>query len=167
MATTVTATIRRFFQAVETRTLGLDFAGDLSVTHTLGLTDLALSATSTPAVTAVWSDSITLSAGAASIDLTAMTSGSGEIAAVDFTTKKVHALIASCPAANTAFVEIKPGATNAYEPFGATNTVDLHPGGMVMLYQPEILADVSATVKSIDLASTDVDAVINIIILAG
>lgn len=159
------AKLSRAVRANETIALALDLVTDPQITHDGGLADLELSPTSTPVVDAVWSDSISLSGGAASIDLAAL--ARGDLANLDLSGKKVQAIQFSCPSANTAFVAIAPGATNPYPVFGSGNEFDLPAGADVTIYVPEGLGDVGASAKEIDFASSDVDAVIKVVIYAG
>jgi hypothetical protein len=123
-------------------------------------------ATTTPAVTDVWSKTVTLSAGASTIDLTVL--DNGDLANLDLTGKKVYYAHVKAAAANTADLTIGVGATNGY-PFpgvGSSDTVDLGAGDE-MLFRLLTSTAVSSTVKTIDAASTDVDAIFDIVLVAG
>lgn len=92
-----------------------------------------------------------LVAGAKTIDLTALL-GVNDLSQ-DCTGLKVQQLIFVNPAGNDTLT-FSPGASNPYPLFGTGNDFDLPAGATVAMYVPESLADVSGTVKTIDVAGT-------------
>jgi hypothetical protein len=111
-----------------------------------------LTSSTTPPVTKFASEAITLGAGATTVDFTALTDVEGN--AVDATGLKLQILRLKTPATNTAVVNVAPGASNAYLIFGSGNDIDVGIKGHLLYYIPEALADVSATVKTIDVSGT-------------
>ena len=125
----------------------------------------ATSAT-TPAISAVWSKTVTLSSGAATIDLTAL--DNGDLTNLDFTATKIYYCHVKARTTNTALISLGTGVTNGY-PFpgiGASDTFDVGAGNEALFRMPVSTA-VSSTVKTIDAASSDVDAIFDIVITVG
>lgn len=113
------------------------------------------SPTSTPVVDRASYQEYTIGGGGTvDIDLTALLSSQ---TAINATGKKVQGFIFVSPAGN-AMVTIAPGATNAYDPFGAGNEFDLYAhasiDGFVCALQPEGLEDVAAGAKNIRISGT-------------
>lgn len=134
----------------ETLETNVPAASDAQVVHSGYDTTAPLNATSTPTATKHAAFSKALSAGAATIDLTALT-GTGGVT-VDGTALKVVAAKFKNPSANN--IQICFGASNAYL-FG-TNAAWKHtlcPGDEILLkFHNNPLID--ATHKNIDLAGT-------------
>lgn len=158
------------FQAnvAETLTLGHDQAADPVVNHSItgGRGSLPVSG-GTPA-TEVWSDNITLSTGH-TIDLRALPDRLGIDGVADdkdFDGLKVQLVKIVAPAGNAADLVFKKGASNGYNLFGGTSWIAVPPGGTFQAYMNDGLADVSATVKTIDVTGTD-DDTFTIILVAG
>lgn len=164
----VTAKYHFKLDAEDAPALGYDLLTDPTGTHTIGSSSGSLTASTTPAVSAAWSDRITLTAGAATIDLTALTRGNGTLAALSMSGLKVVLIKIFAATANTAVVKFTNGAANGYNIFGAAGgDVSVPAGGMLMFYGYTGLAAVSATVKNIDVTSSDTDAIFDIIIVGG
>lgn len=126
---------------------------------------VSLTSATTPAVTAVWSDSQALSGGAATIDLTSLTKTG--LSSEDFTGKKVQMMKFTNKSTNSGSMEIATGATNGYAIFGtADDMITLPVGGCVQIYMPEGTPDVASGAKTIDIAGTGTD-VFEIILVAG
>ena len=120
----------------------------------------------TPAVTKVWGEDGALSAGAKTIDLTALARGA--ISNHTFSGLKIHFGLVAADSTNTQDLTIAEGATNGYALFGSSGgPVKLGAGGVMAIYNPEYLQDVGASDLSIDLSSSDVDAGYRIILAAG
>jgi len=147
---------------IETLTLNQDLAGDPQVTHTIASTSVVLKPTTSPVVTSVWSDNRNVTAG--KLDLIALPNTT--LPNIDMTGLKVHAIQIKTAAANAALINFKFGAANPYNIFGAAGTLDVHPGSTFLLYAPEILPDVAAGAKDIDVAGTGAD-LYDVIIIAG
>lgn len=163
----ITATIERFFRVSEPEALSLQHIADPSLVHNLGLAKLTLTPTSTPAISKAWSKRVALSSGSLTLDLTALSRGSA-LDAVDLTGLKVQAALFSAPSTNTDTVLIEEGATNGYAVFGdATGEIRLAAGGSCCFYNPEGNEDVGASALAIDFTSSDVDANVDILLVAG
>jgi len=120
-----------------------------AITHDGFDTTLALNASSTPPATVCAYFTKALSSGTATIDLTALTGTQGT---VDGTGLKVQSLIFKNAAANQ--VTISKGATNGYSIFGASGSVVVPAGSTLAMTFADTLADISSTVKTLDLAGT-------------
>ncbi len=161
----VNAQIQMLMRGEEVIPLGLDNAGDARITHTIGAAKHTLGS-ATP-VDAEFSDTVNLSAGAAALDLAALVRGS-QLANLDLTGKKVQAVHLKTPAANTAAVTVEPASVNGYNLLGAsTGEVALPPGSELLLESVEQLPDVGASAKDVDFTSSDVDAAIDVHLVAG
>lgn len=147
-------------------TISLDYAMELTVTKTftdepVGANDTITidgynssgtlnSGTSVP-VTKEATGTKALSAGAGTLDLTAIPGVDGT---VDATGLKVQACKLICPTTNANPVTVTEGASNGYELLGNAFTFILKPGQHVTLYLDEDAPDVAAGAKNIDLAGT-------------
>lgn len=152
--------------ATETLDLLSDNFSDPDVGHTISGGARTIDAGSTVPATKAFSDEITLVAGAATIDLTAMVRT--PLANVDFTGLKVQLVKFKAATANAAAVVIKPGASNAYNLFGDSDgQITLPASAESEQYWADQLADVSSTVKNVDLSSSDTDAIIEVVLVAG
>ena len=133
----------------------------------------SLSATTAPPVSGVWGDDITIGGGGTgTLDLSALTGATIATGAAmpdaDFTGKKLQIIAIECPVTNTAAVSFDVGAAQGYEFMGsATDFVTIGPGCSFMMSFNDNLADISASLKSIDVTSTDIDAWFNITLVAG
>lgn len=163
----VTANFVQRVYATETLGVSLDLqVAAPTVIHSLSPISADLSATSTPVVSQIWSDSITLTAGAATIDLSSL-ARSG-LATLDLSALKVQAFIVRARSTNTDTVTVADGGTNGYNIFGdASGQVTLAAGAAVSFYSPEGLQDIGSSDKTIDLSSSDADAIVDVVILAG
>lgn len=156
---------------------GLTFGSELvqtaSLIHELGTrAQGVLNATSTghdgttsvPA-TKVYSDQVALAVGAATVDFTSMTDYAGT--ALTFDGLKIQLLFLENDPANANLMTFDDGAANAYLFFGAAaGHVTLLPGQAVLLFGNDAMADVSSTVKNMDVGGTG-SQVFNIIAVAG
>ena len=93
-----------------------------------------------------------LSAGAASVDFTAIRGTGG--ANRDFTGKKVQAILLKNKSTNTGDMTFSVGASNGLELFGASFTFKLKPGQCCLFYLNDAAPDVAAGDKTIDVAGT-------------
>lgn len=126
-----------------------------------------LDASTAPPVSKIHSKEYTLSAGAKTLDLTALVRG-GDFGTVDFTGLRLRALKIVTPSTNNAGLVVTQGDTNPYPVFVNASGLDEIPidaetqklfksGGAV----------VSSTVKNIKFTSTDLTAKFKIILVAG
>lgn len=107
----------------------------------LGDIDETLSATSTPDVENVAAFIATLTAGAVTIDWTALTHADGDTRSA--AGKKLRFIQIMNPAANTANIVVTKGASNGYSPVGTTFTIPISPGGGFLWYLQSDAADVT------------------------
>lgn len=155
-----------FLTADETLTLGLDLATDPTFPHKFGNTKLTLNASSTPAVSKVFSDTVSLSSGTVTLDLTSLAGPNSTT--IDGTGLKVQAIEIANPSTNTAAVVVAPASSNGYNLAGdGSEQITVADGGRVGMYMPEGSPDIGASAKDIDITSTDQDASVNVIIVMG
>jgi len=131
---------------------------------------LKLGSSSTPAVSQVYAQQLTLPAGPLTVDLAALVDGAGQ--ALDLTGLKAQVIkIVNAPksgGANTAGLNVVPAAVNGYQWAGdADSEATLAPGGVLTIYNPEGNPDVGASAKDITFSSADTDAVFQLMIAAG
>ncbi len=158
MSVAVTASLS--LSVVETLETNVAYAsGDKAIQHTLadllaGITAYASlnGSTSPPASKgAAWD--VTLSAGAATIDLTALPQAGGG-------TQSMNGLLARYlvfvnPVSNANNITIADGATNGYLLFGdSSGQITLKPGQFVILYCAGNAQTVGGSAKNIDLTGT-------------
>lgn len=170
IANTVEVTYSQQLKVKETIDLNMPFASDVTTTHEIAATNGSLNAQSTPPATKVSSGTKTLSAGAATIDLTAAPGATinGNATTVDCSGLKVQHIKFVASEENTGRVLVAPHGTNGYNLFGAASCqVSLGPGESVDLNWKDTLADVDSTHKVINLTSAQATAAIDFIIVAG
>ena len=167
MATAVSAK----YDLVCTSTVTVDH-GDQNVTntplivHSLGTMGGTLNANSTPPVSQDYSAEITLSAGAATLDFTAM--DQGDLPDQDMTGLKPQLCFFKADSTNTAGIVVTDGATNGHNIWGDANgSVTFLPGAKLGVEWNDQLDDVAAGDATIDLSSSDLDAKIKIQIVFG
>jgi hypothetical protein len=126
-----------------------------------------MNAASTVPATKVASDSIALTAGTLTLDLTALVGAAG--AAVTFTGLKVQLAKFKNPSTNTGTLVITVGAANGYNIFGdAAGSVTLGIGAEVLMMCPDTLDAVGVADLGIDITSAaDADATLQYILVAG
>lgn len=121
------------------------------ITHDAYNETATLSATSTPPATTCAHFLLTLSAGAATIDLRALTGTNG--ASVDLNGLKVQVVRVKNLGANS--MVFKSGGTNGHTGvFTATNGQIVQPSGHVMVFANDAGDDVDATHKTWDVTGT-------------
>lgn len=120
------------------------------ITHTNYNESATLNSTSTPPATlnAQWLQALT--AGAATVNLTALTGTNG--ATIDGTGLKPQIIRIKNLGANT--LTIKKGAANGHNAFTATDGFVVQPGGHVQIFTNDNTDDVDATHKNWDLSGT-------------
>lgn len=168
MAASVTATFLARLSIAETVALALDSSADPTINNNFDDVTETLTASTTVPVTKVYTDTISLVAGAATIDLTSLTGPGGT--AVTFDGLKVQLVRITCPTGNSGGITFAVGAANGYNLFGADNVsaerVEIMPGGAELRYTPDNGEDVDATHKQIDVTGTGTDS-FNIELVAG
>ena len=151
----VRATVIQQLTIHETLTTGVPASAAPVITHSGFNRTLALNASSTPPATKCVSISGSLTAGAATIDLTSMTGANGT---VTFSGLRVQAMYFQNRSSSNPMT-ISDGASNGYLIFGnSSGQVTLGPGGSILLYAADYPSDVSGSVKNIDLAGTGTDS---------
>lgn len=108
-----------------------------------------LNASSSVPVTKYAAVAKALSAGAATIDLSALTDDSGTAIGTGL---KVQSVILYNPSANVITIGI--GASNGYPLFGASALLPIEPGARLIKYFNDALIDIDGTHKNLDLAGT-------------
>ena len=142
-----------------------ELVGNLNVQHTIE-DKQTLNATSTAPATKAYSDRLTLTAGAADIDLTALTDAANN--ALTLLGLKVQAIAIKAAATNTAKVAVAAGSSNGYLLLAAAaGKVEVPAGGSLFMSLNETAPDVGASAKVLALTSTDTDAIVDIVIIAG
>lgn len=158
--------------AIETLAAGVPGSSSPKITYAGFNSSQTLNAGTTVPVTKIVTFEPTLSAGALTIDLTALTGANG--ASVTFSGLKLQFMLFNngtttngvVAAGSNSSVNIAEGASNGYPLFGASNDITIPAGGSFMIYFPDALADVSGTDKTIDLAGTGTDA-FECVLIAG
>lgn len=167
MANTAQATLKLLF--IETTTAN-ELAADKDVQHKLNEL-VSLTSGTSPAVTKVYAQALSLSAGAYTADLTALTDATG--ASLDLSGLKVQFIaVKNAPtsgAANTGTLNVVKGATNGYNWLGdVASECTLPIGGWLCAYLPEGTPDVAnGSADTIDFSSADTDADFILMIAAG
>ena len=157
-------------KVTETIALGVDSLTDQTYYPQIA-TDTS-SGTKTPTTqvpcTTQWQDTFSLSAGAATLTLTALSFGN--LAAKDLTGLKVQFIKIRNRSTNTAAVTIVDGAANGYNILGDASGQITMPVGSTFMFgmdTTEGLQDVAAGDATIDFSSSDVDATVDVQIIAG
>lgn len=126
------------------------------VTHDSRNKTSVLNADSTPPATKCAVQSKALSAGTATIDLTAVAGTEGN---VDFSGLKLQVIKLRNPSTNANKITVTKGASNGYGLTGGDSwTIPLAPGDEVMLMGNETWPDVAGGAKTIDLTGTAAQA---------
>lgn len=163
----VSAKYRFQLEVTEGLSLGVPNTTDPNLVHKFQDSVATLTASSTPPVTKVVTEQVTLTAGEANLDLTALSGPLGT--SVDFSGLKLQLIKIMAAAANTAAVTMDPATANPYlfNPTTANPKIGLAAGEMAMFYHNESLADVSSTSKGIKFSSSDADAILDVLLVAG
>jgi len=136
-------------ETLETNPYSAAAAGRI-VTHSLFNSSKILTAATTPPVTKVAAFKQALSAGAATIDLTALTGTNGAI--VDGTGLKVQVL--KVKNTGVAPLTITPGAVSGYNLLGAGMSLILAQNQELEIFGNDATPDIAAGAKNLDLAGT-------------
>jgi hypothetical protein len=123
-----------------------------AVTAALTTTLVAQGAASSPACTKRGGADFALTAGAGTIDLTALTGTNG--VSVDGTGLRVQFAKFLNPATNGNPITVKKGVTNGYDGFGAAFLIILTPGAEAMIRLNDAGSDIGSSNKTIDLVGT-------------
>lgn len=105
-----------------------------------------------------------LTAGAATIDFTALTRHGG--GSVSFAGKAVRAISFQNPTTNANEITIANGASDSLDLFGATYSITLQPGQTLTAYLAAVGPTVGANDKNVDISGTG-SQVLNMIAVAG
>lgn len=141
----------------------IDTAADTITINQLNVSG-TLNSTSSPAVSDGAAIQKALSAGAATIDLTAVTGYRG--VTKDFTGLRLQLLFLHNPSTNANNITVTFGASNPYNALGASFLVVLTPGQRMLFYGDNDTPAVAAGAKNIDLAGTG-SQVLNVIMTFG
>jgi len=115
-------------------------------------TAAVLTDSTTPAVSASGRGLVTLSGGAATIDLTSFTCLDGRV--VSFSGLKIRTIKIKHNSANTHLVTVTKGASSGFTGFGAAYSEVIPIGGETVKYDGGNGTAVSGSVKTLDLAGT-------------
>jgi hypothetical protein len=127
-------------------------AADNTVTHSGFNSTATLGATTTPPATLTASFVVTMTAGAADIDLTALPGLNG--GTIDGTGLKVQVFRVRAKAANANPVAIEAGDSNGYDMFGANWKLSLAAGQRALLFGNDATPDVASGDKIIKVSGT-------------
>jgi hypothetical protein len=150
MSVTVTYESRATVKEVLETNTGSSATAGRTVTHDQFNSAKVLNGTSTPPCTKVAAFTQALTAGAATIDLTALVGANG--VAVDGTGLKLQVLRVKNLGAND--LTITPGVSSGYAFAGAASKIILGANDEALLLANDTRPDVAAGVKNIDLAGT-------------
>jgi len=119
--------------------------------------ELNLGSGSTPDAELVYFGTQAMTAGALTIDLTALTNSEG--ATIASTGKKVRAIFMVPTSTNTAAITLTEGAANGYELGGNTWKLALTDEQFAFIYLGADAPDISASVKNIDVTGTGTESI--------
>lgn len=136
--------------ATETTTTLLTAASS-SVLHNSYNVSKSLTASTSQPVTKVGGGELTMSAGAGTINLAALTGVGGT---VDMTGLKVQSAFFRNKSTNANPITIVVGASNGYELLGATMNIVLQPGQWIAIDGNEQTPDVASADRTIDISGT-------------
>lgn len=149
---------------VETLTTNVPAASTPSVTHNGFNTTQNLNSGTTPPVTQVAAFIQLLSAGAATIDLTALTGTNGS--SVSGSGLKIQAIKVIALGTNANPVTLKFGASNPYNLMGSAWQVALSAGEEFLFFGNNAAPTIGGSAKTIDLSGTGTQGV-DVIIVMG
>lgn len=139
-------------------------AANRTCTHSLYNYAATLNGASTPPATKVACFEQALVAGAATIDLTALTGTNAGV--ITMLGLKCQVVKFQAKATNSNPITITAGASNGYDLGGAAWSVVLLPGQAVMYLGNDAVEDVASGAKTIDLAGTGTESV-ECVVLCG
>lgn len=154
-------------ETIESNTIGYSDETKRRVTQdSMAQGTVILNASSTPPAAKVATFRKSLSAGAATVDMTSLAGAGANGATVDLTGLKVQVLRLKALATNANPLTVTVGATNGYDLLGAGFNVALKPGQRVDIWGNDLTPDVASGDKTLDLAGTGTES-IDIQIIAG
>lgn len=147
----VDATLTLKFDIRETLSTGVSGASNPVITHDAYAFAERFTSATTPDIESTVVKSLSLTAGAYTLDLTTATGTNG--ATVDASGKKIRAIkITNSSASNT--LTVAKGASNGHTGLGSAFSVVLPANGIIALYMGSGGADVGASDKTLDFAGT-------------
>lgn len=163
----VAVALQHTMSVTETLSVGIpdvSASTNANVTHDQWNTTKSLNSGSSPPVTVSASFLATLSGGALTVDLTAMSGTNG--AAVSASGLTPRCIKFQNPSGNANPITIAKGAASGYTGLGATFLLTLQPGQEASFYLAANGTAVSGGVKTFDLTGTASQA-LNVIVVAG
>lgn len=136
----------------ETRTLSGASDDRFDVLYDQFNVDKVLDADSTPAITKGFADTLTLSTGTLTLDLTSL--ADGDFATKTFNGLKLVTLHVKNPSTNANDITLAEGASNGYPLFGAGWTITLRPGEAFSWESAGDAPAVGSGDKEIDISGT-------------
>lgn len=161
------ASVSLICTASGTYPLGITGVTDPSVQHQVYGGAKALSSSSTPPVTKSWEGEVALTAGTATLDLTAL--DQGDLTALDLTGEDVVAISIRGDDGQTAPITLSVAASNGYDIHGSgagEEICSVEAGDEVLIYKDGNAPAVSSTVKDITLTGSGTEKC-HVMILAG
>lgn len=157
----VSVTLDSKIKTIETSDANLVSTQDATRTYNGLDTAVTLNSTSTPDAEDAAYFRITLVAGAATLDLTAMLHQISSTATLSKSAsgKKVRAWKFKAPTGNTGNIVVTKGASNGYSPVGTTFTKVIAPGGYSEDYFYTSAGDVGGSAKNLDVTGTGTEYV--------
>lgn len=152
----VSVLISNKLKTVETSAAGLVSSQDATRTYNGLDAETTLNSSSTPDAEDAAYFRITLSGGAATLDLTAMLHqiDTGVTVSKSATGKKIRAWRFKAPTGNTGNIVVTKGASNGYSPVGTTFTKVIAPGGNSGDDFYTSAGDVGGSAKNLDITGT-------------
>lgn len=148
--------------ATETLALGNELSGSPKFAHRSTIGDnVALSTTSTPPISAVWSNSHALVGVKDTLVLTALPKTG--LTAVDLTGKRLRAVKLAAHEDNLGSITVEPASAT---PYAAFPTIVLGPGEVAVLYFPSAKKAVVGAGEGLDISGTIAESV-DIVLVAG
>lgn len=127
-------------------------SADPSISYKGPTQSFTLNSGSSPAVSKMAAFELSMTDGAATIDMQALTGALNSV--VDGTGLKVQAVKFTNKATNANTITIAEGASNGYELLGGSFTFTLPVGGSALFYLPEGTPDIGASTSEIDISGT-------------
>jgi hypothetical protein len=146
--------VQSILQVTETLEGNAPFASSKTVTHSSQNRSLNLAGDTVPPVTKFASKRLALTAGSATLDLTALNGWGTNGTNVDATGLKLQLLRIRNPAGNTTAMTLELGASNGYEAFGTAWSLDIPVNGLFHFEFMDGTPDVGPTAKSIEITGT-------------
>jgi len=163
----ISASVQAKLEVTDTLALGITDVDDPTVSYSAGgATPVDMSAATTPVATAAWFQEVGLSAGAVTLDFTAL--ARGNLSDLDLTGLTIQAWKIQADSQNTSPILMQEGDANPYYLCGATgDTISLDASDEFMFKGSDSLQAVAAGAKDIKVTSADVDAKFKLVLVAG